>query len=338
MNVLMISGSYPPEACGVGDYTAKLVESLSQLGITVKTLKGVRWNLKSMGRIRETIAQHQCDVVHIQYPSVGYGRSLVPQLLSFTVPAVVTLHEFSHVRIPRRLACVPFLFSARHLLFTSQFELDKVKRIFPWIARKSTVIPIGTSIIPVQGTKPRNFDEVIYFGLIAPRKGIEQVLELASAIKHEHAGIGVRLIGRVPDVFRDYARTMMSKAKDLPVTWILEESESEVAERLARASLAYLPFPDGASERRSSLKAALSSGVVCITTEGKEAPEPLRKVLVFATDSRDALAKVKEFLTNRQSWNLLSTESMAYSATYRWDHIAHSHLNVYERLCGEVGS
>jgi glycosyltransferase involved in cell wall biosynthesis len=195
------------------------------------------------------------------------------------------------------------------------------------------VIPIGTSILPVQGGEPRHFDEVIYFGLIAPRKGVEQVLEFASIARREQAGFGVRLIGRVPIEFRDYAKKLMTEAAALPVIWTLEESELEVAERLARASLAYLPFPDGASDRRSSLKAALSSGVVCISTEGKGVSEEMRKILIFASDSEHAVATAKVLLADRCALERLSKEGVAYSDSFRWDHIARSHLQVYGRLC-----
>ena len=332
MNILMISGSYPPEVCGVGDYTAQLVESLRRMDVEVRTLEGVKWNLGSLAKILEATGHHRYDIIHIQYPTVGYGSSLIPQLLSLKVPAIVTLHEFSQARLPRRLATIPFLLFARRLLFTSAYELAGIQRMLPGIGRKSEVIPIGTNVRPSPIPKPRRFDEVIYFGLIAPRKGIEQVIEFSAAASQTDPGIRVRVIGRVPDAFRDYARQVMALAADLPIRWTLDKSESEVADILAEASLAYLPFPDGASDRRGSLKAALSSGVVCISTDGKAVPDELRKHLVFASDGKDALEKARSLLTDRSSLESLSAESRAYSESFDWEKIARKHLEVYARF------
>ncbi|MGB7264639.1 MAG: glycosyltransferase family 4 protein [Terracidiphilus sp.] len=336
MNVLMICGTYPPEVCGIGDYTARLSESLVRIGLRVMPLPTL-WNMRSVARIVESASDPQYDIVHIQYPGVGYGHSLVPQILSVKVPAVVTLHEFSHVKLLRRIACLPFLFSARQMVFTSEYELANVMRFFPWIANKSVAIPIGTNIIPVQTRRPRNFNEVIYFGLIAPRKGIEQVLQFAAYLEQEKAGFKIRLIGQVPSMFRDYADSLIEKAQGLPVTWTLGKSDHEVAELLSRASVAYLPFPDGASERRGTLKAALSSGVVCVSTEGEQTSDTLRGALTIASDGREALTKIRTLLGDRVAWERASAASMMYSESFHWDHIARSHLQVYAKLLERNG-
>jgi glycosyltransferase involved in cell wall biosynthesis len=337
MNVLMICGTYPPEICGIGDYAARLSESLSLIGIKVMTLPKVQWNLRSAARILDSASDPKCDIVHIQYPGVGYGYSLIPQILSAKVRPVVTLHEFSHVKLLRRIACLPFLFTARQMVFTSEYELANVRRHFPGIASKSVAIPIGSNIVPVQTGRPRNFSEVIYFGLIAPRKGLEQVLQFASYLEQEKVGLKVRVIGQVPPMFRSYADSLMAKAQGLPVTWTLGKSELEVAELLSTASVAYLPFPDGASERRSSLNAVLSSGVVCVSTEGEQTSESLRGLLTFASDGREALTKTLALLSDRRSWGKASAAGIMYSESFHWDHIARSHLEIYTRLLEQRG-
>jgi glycosyltransferase involved in cell wall biosynthesis len=328
----MICGSYPPDVCGVGDYSAQLVESLQQLGVEATALKGIRWDWRSVKRVREAIAHHSADIVHIQYPSVGYGRSPMPQLLSLRVPAVVTLHEFSHVKMLRRAASVPFLLAGARLVFTSHYELEYVRGMFRWVAGKSFVIPIGTNIPPVQREQPRQTDEVIYFGLIAPRKGLEQVLEFASKLKREGSGLKVRLIGRVPDAFAEYAEKLIASAVDLPVVWMRDLSKLEVAEQLAHASVAYLPFPDGASERRGSLTAVLSSGVPCVSTAGKQTSKQLREVLRFASDAQGAVAEVKALLADRRAWENASARAITYAESLSWESIARSHFEVYDAL------
>lgn len=328
----MISGSYPPEVCGVGDYTVRLVEALGEIGIEVKTLRGITWAFDSIPLLGNIIEQSGCDVVHMQYPSVGYGRSILPQLLCLRIRPVVTLHEFSHVRLPRQLASVPFILCARHLVFTSEVEASQVRRVAPWLSGKSSVIPIGSNIRPQEQSEAREFNEVIYFGLISPRKGIEQVLEFASLARQGDAKLRVRILGKIAAQFEDYARNLIAGAQDLPIIWSLDRAEIEVADFLGRASVAYFPFPEGASDRRGSLKAALASGVVCISTEGKSVPDDMRRVLVFASSSRDALSKALELQSDRARWSQLSSAAASYSNSYKWGHIARSHLDLYESI------
>jgi glycosyltransferase involved in cell wall biosynthesis len=333
MKVLMISGSYPPDVCGVGDYTCHLAEALIARGLEVILLQRKDWSWRSRRELLEEVRGTDYDILHIQYPSVGYGRSLLPQYLSFLCPAVVTLHEFSHSRFLRKLASFPFLLSARQLLFTTEFEQNWNQRLFPWIAAKSVAIPIGANIGPTSGSGPRRRDEVIYFGLISPRKGIEEVLDFASVACQSSSNIQVRIIGQIAPIFQKYASTLMDRSRDLPVIWTLGKSESELASLFASASLAYLPFPDGASERRGSLKAMLSSGVVCISTEGKQLSDSLRKVLVLARDGKDAFAKATELLGDRSTWERLSAEALAYSQSFQWSHIAARHIEIYTKIC-----
>jgi len=103
-----------------------------------------------------------------------------------------------------------------------------------------------------------------------------------------------------------------------------------VAEMLASAAVAYLPFPDGASERRSSLKSALSSGVVCVTTEGSATPVEMRSAVVLATSIEDAYQKAKTLLANRDECEKLSAEAARYAQTFRWDSIAQLHREIYD--------
>ena len=336
MKLLMISGSYPPVICGVGDYTAQLITALRNRGASVITLEGMRWDWQSLRKGLEVAARESCDVIHIQYPAVGYGYSLMPQLLSFRLPSVVTLHEFSNVRILRKAASFPFLVSARRLVFTSRDELEYVRRFYPLIARKSSVIPIGTNITPIEIDEPREFGEIVYFGMIAPRKGLEKVLDFAQALKQDGCGLSVRLIGSVPEAFQAYAASLMEKAEHLPISWTRDASESEVAQHLARASLAYLPFPDGASERRGSLKAVLSCGLVCISTAGRHTPPKLRELLFCASNSREAVAIVKALMHDHSAWRQASERGLAYAESFRWDHIAQAHLDLYANMLSKT--
>ncbi len=92
MRVLIIAGSYPPDKCGVGDYTFHLANALAarqkvEVGVLtnagqvnafydnlVKVFRTVSsWRNKSLLEVRHVVSDFHPDVVHIQYPTQGYG-------------------------------------------------------------------------------------------------------------------------------------------------------------------------------------------------------------------------------------------------------------------------
>lgn len=120
IRVCMISGTYPPAHCGVGDYTALLCDSLAARGVEVTVLTSsflgaparstgptvrpvVRgwspWHASEIvGRLRDCGAQ----IYHFQTPTAVYGHRLLPHLLIplvrrlvGTAKVVVTLHEIT---------------------------------------------------------------------------------------------------------------------------------------------------------------------------------------------------------------------------------------------------
>lgn len=76
-----MTGSYPPDICGVADYTARLGESLQKAGVYVDIYKGRRSGLRDAASITCELRAIGADVLHMQYPATGYGWRLGPQLL-----------------------------------------------------------------------------------------------------------------------------------------------------------------------------------------------------------------------------------------------------------------
>ena len=125
LDVILVSGEYPPDPGGVGDYTRLLGQALIARGhrCTVVTggsslrqipsrapgdphviAAGGNWSWRSLGRIVAAIHAHKPDVVHIQYQAGAYGMrpaiNFLPALLHRLpqVPrAVVTAHD---LRLP----------------------------------------------------------------------------------------------------------------------------------------------------------------------------------------------------------------------------------------------
>jgi glycosyltransferase involved in cell wall biosynthesis len=119
------------------------------------------------------------------------------------------------------------------------------------------------------------------------------------------------------------------QSKLLPIQWSIGLSENAVADLMSRSRIAYMPFPDGASERRTSLLALLASGVVTVTTLGKATPLELKDVVNFAQSPESALLLIRDILADRSYQAQLSKKGRAYANNFTWNTIAKKNLEVY---------
>jgi glycosyltransferase involved in cell wall biosynthesis len=117
---MLISGSFPPMKCGVGDYTAKLAQALAHNADTSVAVLAVvaasetdvisprlqlfpvahGWAVSDLPAILRTVRKWRPDIIHMQYPGQGYGAHklpwLLPSILAIVLrkPIVQTWHEY----------------------------------------------------------------------------------------------------------------------------------------------------------------------------------------------------------------------------------------------------
>ena len=335
MKLLMISGSFPPVTCGVGDYTEKLINALSHFDIEIELMANIDFSISQTLKIIKKINSINPNIIHIQYPAEGFGYGILPQILSLTYKTIITLHEVSQFHLIRKLWLVPFTFRS-DLVFSTKYELDYLKKIFPWFKNKSFVIPIGSNISPSNSSNKnehKNKSEIIYFGLIRPKKGIEKVLELARLLKEHNSTYTIKIIGKT---FRDnseYFDNLINSSNDLPVNWSINLSEKEVEMEINNHLFAYLPFPDGASERRGSLLALLTSNLLVFTTRGKFTPLEMNDLVLFIQNPNE----LNYFLKNQSQNELInilenrSAKIKSYLNQFEWKSIASKHYDIYNQ-------
>ena len=329
MRILFVSGSVPPEYCGVGHYTNNLAKALRERGVNVDILSTPNWSVRNAGSKIKEINRRKPDIVHVQYPTIGYGHGLGPHIIGLAKRSVVTVHEVTQAHVLRRLSL--FLFSLRsHLIFTNEYELKYSCLYAPWIRNKACILPIGSNI-PV-ALPQRREKQVVYFGLIAPNKGIENFIQGARIAAEK--GINIRFVimgARVPGK-DSYLKELQEQTKTLSVEWKIDLPDKLVANELQRSFLAYLPFPDGASERRGSLLAVLANGVPAVTTHGTFTSNDLSNVTVEAKNPLNAVAVIEDLLGKKEMWSKLSKRGQDYAERFSWQSIASEHIKLYETI------
>ncbi len=327
MKVAIVSGSWPPSRCGVGDYSACLSDALHARGMTVlraptQDVCPPAWRAPA---ILKRLEADGVDLVHIQYPTMGYGRSLFPSALALAsrLPIVVTLHEFSIFRFYRLPWFMPFAACADTVILTSAAEQAAFRRRLPMARARSVVVPIGTNIGRGRASV-RDPRALCHFGLLLPGKNIEAFLDLAELLRNGGQAWRLHLIGAIPQEHQAYGEQIVKRARALGMAVHLGLPEADVADLLSSMSAAYLPFPGGATERRGSLLAALANGVRVLAPVGKLTAEWLATRIIDTQSAQDAARLLGMKLP-------CSKPDKTGPETFGWETIAESHVGIYER-------
>lgn len=316
----------------ITDYIARLSDALRDRDICVTPVFGRDWGPRGYLDIRASLGALRPDILHLQHPVSFHHRSYVPQLLSIERACVTTLHGGSRYgRFWGKVSIGPFLLRSRHVVFTTDFERDHALGWAPWLRRRSSVIPIGANV-PSRPSVYRRPNEVTAFGLIRPGKGYEEVVEFARLVREAGLPWRVRVVGQIPETDSGYAARLRASASGLPVDWIHGLNHESAASALGEARVAYVPFPDGASERRGSLLACLAAGAAVITNSGPQTTPGLARAVRYARTPADAIEIARELMDGGPAWEELSTAGRAFAARFSWEGIAEAHEALYHRV------
>lgn len=319
--------------CGVRDYAQRLAEALAKIDVHAEVWAPKDWSVSSVVELRRKLRASNLDVLHVQYPSIGFRSSPVPHLFNLMAVAkasIVTLHEFSALPRAQQLFTQLFRFTTSRLIFPSGYERLLYNHRLGDVGVPQVVVPIGSNVpsAPVVGARNHT---VLYFGQIRPNKGLEAFLELAKQSIASKRPFNFKVMGSVPGSHKWYMRSLRSSP--LPaMEWALDLSFAAVAETLANSFAAYLPYPDGASARRGSLLAALANGLPVISTLGAATPPELRRVLIPTLTPAEALLALDELHYDPQRSKRLGVASRIYAKKYCWSSIANQHRDIYREL------
>ena len=324
MKVCLVVGSQRARFCGVKDYALRLAEALRELGIEAEVRAPPSWRLGAVMAFRRGLRLGAFDVVHVQYPSIGFRYSPVPMLLGWMGVArcvCVTLHEYRSLAWVQRVALQIFRVTARGIVFTTLAERNQFGSAL------GRVIGIGSNVEAPAGSSKRREAIVVYFGQIRPEKGLEAFLGLAKL------GLGFRfqVLGAGVERHRGYLEGLRAGSAG-DVEWILDEELEVVAARMSGALAAYLPFPDGATLKRGSLLGALVCGLPVVTVVSDETPGELAEVVLAAKTAEEA-QKCLAMLKDEPEWAAeMSERGRKFAERFSWPAIAAAHVRFYEEM------
>lgn len=328
--ILLVTGSYPPDVCGVGDYSKKLLESLNKESNIVELFYKKKWGIINLFSYTNEIKSKKANLIHFQYPTEGYGYSILPLLMMLFLPKkkrIITIHELSNRTLKAKIFTLLLLFFNNNIIVTNEVENNYIKKI-PILKRKKTfVINIGSNI-PASTNSFKNFSErkfdLAYFGHIRPIKGLESFISVSKSLDASKKCV---VIGQNLNKYQSYLEELQVKSSN--VSYILNGSVSETVENLSDCKIVYLPFPDGVSSRRGSLIAAALNGCIIVTTysNDKLTNEFFSQYCYLVNNELEAVQLILELLSNKA---FISTkETSKLMRMFSWEEIAKRHFEVY---------
>lgn len=376
MRVLLITGSFPPMRCGVGDYTYHLALALardSQLTVAVLTSTAATrlglhqgivvlpvvkaWAWKEIRTILDAIRQWAPDVVHIQYPTMGYGPKRLPSLLPLVLrlagfAIVQTWHELESLKnlmtygllmrfasralVPGGLVIVRRDFQQRTDWLLRWAFLNKTIRFIPNASAVPTVDLSSSerNAVREQYARP-NAHVIAYFGFIYPRKRVELLFQIADPSDSHLVIIGDgfreedlrHFLRSVLEENANYHRRLKQLAegerwrRKVTMTGFLPNQEA--ARVLAAADAVVLPVLGGGGGWNTSVHAAQAQGTFVLTTSGERHGYDAIEHTYFAGehDLDDMRRALRQYMGKRADKRIATARA--------WQSISKSHTDLY---------
>jgi glycosyltransferase involved in cell wall biosynthesis len=355
MRVLLVTGAYPPMQCGIGDYTARLAQSLGKrkdtaVAVLTDTAAGSAfedvelfpivwtWGLGEASTILGLIRKWRPDIVHVQYPSHYYRKIqwILPTMAWLANgPVVQTWHEYYS---PRNWPSVLNAALPGGLVAVRPHYMEKMPGWYRWLNRhkKFRYIPNASSIPAVSITEvERNAIRtrlgasenglIVYFGFAYPAKEIEALFEIADPQRHR-----LVLICDLSssDVYQASILALANRddwAGKVTVTGFLPPVD--VANLLAAADAVVLPFRNGGGEWNSSIHSAAIQGTFVLTNsrEKQGYDEDANIYYTLPSDVPNMQRALRQYAGHRMRG------PSAVQGT-NWDTIASAHVELYQRL------
>jgi glycosyltransferase involved in cell wall biosynthesis len=322
MKITFLTGEYPPMQGGIADHTLHLAKNLVSLGETTSVLISRRWEQyqgksdvigtpvnplvpgwgwRCWPAISGYLADHQPDILHIQYQAAAFDLggwvNWLPWYLRRKKRHTKIVTTFHDLRIPylfpkagpARWRSVLALARYSHgVICTNQEDmhrLSQISRKWPQ-APKIMHIPLGSNVEP---RPPANFDRTVwratygvtektlllaYFGFLNESKGAEELIQTVSNLRQNKVDAHLLLIGgdvgHADPTNAAYAGKVDTLIRKLDLTPVIHRtgyvSAEEVSANLLAADAVVMPYRDGVSFRRTTLISALRHGCPIVST------------------------------------------------------------------------
>ncbi|WP_066725513.1 glycosyltransferase family 4 protein [Sphingomonas pituitosa] len=370
---LALIGNFLPRKCGIATFTTDtytaLAERYPEIQVDVYAMDDLPGHYAYPPQVTGSIAQNDrsayldaarkieasgAEALWIQHEYGIFGGAAGELLLALTdrvsIPVIVTLHTvLERPSADERRVMEALIRRASTLIVMAEKGREILKRVHGVEDGKIVNIPHGVPDRPYSDTAPfkakfgwEGRDVVLTFGLLAPNKGIETMIEAMSTVVAEHPNALYVLLGATHpnlvahegEAYRDRLLAQVEAAglgRNVQFVNRFVE-QSDLLDYLQAADLYVTPYLNPAQITSGTLSYAVSMGKPVISTPYIHATEILADghgVLVDFGDSRAFGREINRLLGDAAARGTLADRAYARGRTMLWARLA-------ERAVGEI--
>lgn len=194
MRIALITPSFPPKSCGVGDHSSHLGRALRALGCEVSVWTGqggaladdsigpVRvikgpWSVRELAQLSRELEQKRPDLILVQYTpylfdekggplNLALGPWLEHLKRSTRSKVVVFAHELHYPvepslagigkGVPQLAAFMGIAAVSDQMIFSCEAMFNQARRLVPWRKSRFGWVPVGANVLPANATASSN--------------------------------------------------------------------------------------------------------------------------------------------------------------------------------------
>lgn len=345
--------------CGVGDYTAHLARELGKrkdASVAVLTdidaahappdpyfdrfpvVKG--WKITDIPAIVRTVRLWKPDVVHIQYPTQGYGERLFPFFLPILskflkVSVVQTWHEYytgGSLIVLANASVSDAIVVVRPRYKSTMARLYRLlirNKRMEYIPNASTIKTFLLSDEERSVIRSRyavsSKKLVVYFGFVFRHKGVDLLFKIADPKIHHL----VLICDLSPsDAYHQEILSATGQgewSENVTVTGYLPGDDA--GRLLAAADAVVFPFREGGGLWNTSLHGAVAQGTFVLTTSTEEKGYDPSNNIYYAQPGD--VAEMREALNSYSG-----RRNKPAGEVGTWSSISESHVQLYRKMLG----
>ena len=372
---LALIGNYLPRMCGLATFTTDchvaLRDRFPDVAVDVYAMDDHPGRYAYPPAVTAAIAQDDpsayvaaarqieasgAQAIWVQHEYGIYGGTAGDYLLTLldrtTLPVIVTLHTIlEKPNADERRVMEALLRRAARVVVMAERGRDILRRVYGASPRQVAMIPHGVpdrALLDPATLKPRfgwaGRQVILTFGLLAPNKGIETMIEAMPAIAARHPNVLYTVLGSTHpnlvahegEAYRDRLKAL---AADLGVSnhvSFIDEffHHDQLIDYIQAADIYATPYNNPAQITSGTLAYAIGVGKAVISTPYVHATEILADGHGVLVDFGDVVAFAREIdrlLTSDRDRNRLMQRAYERGRTMIWPRLAEAMMN-------EIGS
>ena len=363
MRIAFVS-TYPPIECGIGTYTAFLVEALKKTSSEIHVVSQYGAEGRHVypsyspgedgiaGKIFNAAVKVTPDLVHIQHEFGLYGEldgiavlELIYRLKSTGTPVIATFHTVEEKPGFRKALIIRTM--CRELdgiIVHGQKHVDILQTVFNAERSKLFLVPHGArEMNPIADAKKKLDLEdkkvILLAGYFRPTKCFDRIVDLFPQIVKKVPDAWLVLSGKLRMLeFSTYRATLFEKINNSVAKDRIEVFRGQFPQKtfdtiLSAADIVVLPYAAGA---QSGIMAhAMTFGKPVITSNLPAFVDILKRSEIgfYAQTDDQYVDRIVTLLTDREVYKRFSQNALTHiKENISWDIVAQQSLNIYEKF------